>query len=1788
MSDQEFISYIGTVHSSISGSTGEYLATSISLNFESDRVALSTSNVSNYTGRVDIHDYGTSWTKIFSLSGPDGQNSSFGHEISLNWSGTRLAVSAYEVNKVYILDAIGTGSNIWSSYVSNTLNTSSLSLPGSAEFGYSISLAQDDGNRIAVGAPGQNKVYVYEYDSANNNWGSGPVWTSTDSGINNVLAYAVDSDGLATSYIHAHAISNRYGHKVRLSAFGNYLIIGAPGETNASINSTTAYYPEGTTTNYTGSYTGQHQIGHVRCYTNDGDTWASGTTQYGQNIRGKAGTAIGTDNQPSFGTSCDISTNGNKITVSSPYKKVSTLPNAGQIDTYLINDDLDTWLSVSTSIAGAKSNQKLGMNHRLDFAGERLATGDLATSTQESAYYGGISLYAFDFGTDRWYDITRPIQLHNWPTVGSNDHNPVDITNGKIIAISDPRDPPGNSYNTAGTSGKVIFYQFPLTNAIQGNTSVGGYIKCENLYVGANDNSSNTDHSIANKRISFGGTIRDNSYEETYIENRSVDGAGKSELLLYKRNDIWDKLGGGPHSTNPANMVDDSIRIKAAEICLDYEDTNLHGTYPNAAVRNTRFLLNRSGQIALGNAYYNGNFDVLPGVSLDVNDTSHFHNMINIANNINRPMNTNINVDTNSDRLFKGLGTDSELVGSGINQIIRTNVENGAWDPDYKAFYIDDTGSASFRVISHPGNWNPSSCHVSVWIRLNDTQANCAGQLVWFLYNLATGSGYNGCRCNLTATGLEFRYEENTTSNNLVANYTFNQSQWYHIGIQMPAEGNYPQNGNTILYINGTQQSLTWPGTYINTGSHSGYWDDIGYGIGAYNWYDDVYPTVELTQNSMNSYIASASSDDSDAYKAFTLEYKDSGNSTWSSSSNYTPNYTTMRSTANSGCPTTSYSGGSVLGEWIQLKLPSAESFIGVQFGCHRKKSHVADSFLGGSFYAGVILGSNDGSSWNHVNTFSGLTREGYVNHDFQNTKFGSTSSSYQYWRIVVTELCDNFTYAEIAQIGFIKSYNNMGVKNLWIARFDIGEGNYTTGKEKIIPNEMLTVGGTANITKGLTINKQIASNYELDVVGDINFTGTLYQNGTAFGGFVEPLSSVAGVYPLSAMTSNSSGPHVASASSTNPSDWPAWKAFNKVIGGEGWHSIDAYSSSTGNYSGSTSTTYNGSSTVSGEWIQLQFTTGAIATNKIEIAPRTNYLSRCAGDGILLGSNDGSTWTSIHSFSGQTYTNGQYNSIAFTTSSVYTYLRLVVTKLSGTGHQPLNISEIRYTTSVSIPGNFIYYPSTGTNKSVGINTSSPAYELDVVGDINFTGNIYQNSNLFSTWTQSGSDIYYNSGNVGVGETSPTQLIHARGTGPQLFIEGATNENAVIRGSAGPSYRDKYHEISMGFFALAGYGSSNYIDFKVNEGGQSNSPGTRMRIRGDGHVGIGTSNPSGPLHIYESTGSSHGVNTGTLILDHGDSGGSSCIMFTSRINNSSDYGYIQYEDSTSSSGDEKSRLIIGTQNDAAGGNEDNIILSPSSCVGIGTNFPTAAKVHVNGSRSLTLSYAYYNNTGSPGIGSGTNDYSIYASDRIAATEFNAFSDSRIKKNVTDINDSSALDKIRLLEPKIYNYIDEKQRGTSNVYGFIAQEVANVLPYAVTVGHGDIPNILTNSNVIVTENSNVIELHLDTPVEGLTLSNTSVINIITDKDTSIPCNVLSFSGSNVITIENRKEFSNVTGAYIHGEHVLDFHNLNKDAIWSVATAALQEVDRQLQAEKTKVATLETQVADLLARVTALENN
>ena len=56
--------------------------------------------------------------------------------------------------------------------------------------------------------------------------------------------------------------------------------------------------------------------------------------------------------------------------------------------------------------------------------------------------------------------------------------------------------------------------------------------------------------------------------------------------------------------------------------------------------------------------------------------------------------------------------------------------------------------------------------------------------------------------------------------------------------------------------------------------------------------------------------------------------------------------------------------------------------------------------------------------------------------------------------------------------------------------------------------------------------------------------------------------------------------------------------------------------------------------------------------------------------------------------------------------------------------------------------------------------------------------------------------------------------------------------------------------------------------------------------------------------------------------------------------------------------------------------------------------------------------------------------------------------------------------------------------------------------------------------------------------------------------------------------------------YGEVVDDFISIDKNYIWTIATSALQEVDRQLQAERSRNDKLQVRLQALEARIEALE--
>jgi hypothetical protein len=85
-------------------------------------------------------------------------------------------------------------------------------------------------------------------------------------------------------------------------------------------------------------------------------------------------------------------------------------------------------------------------------------------------------------------------------------------------------------------------------------------------------------------------------------------------------------------------------------------------------------------------------------------------------------------------------------------------------------------------------------------------------------------------------------------------------------------------------------------------------------------------------------------------------------------------------------------------------------------------------------------------------------------------------------------------------------------------------------------------------------------------------------------------------------------------------------------------------------------------------------------------------------------------------------------------------------------------TEVASSTFWTLSGSDLYPADIAYN--VGIGTGAPSYKLDVAGDINLTGTLYQNGSEFQTgyWDQNGSDIYYNTGNVGIGTATPDTLL----------------------------------------------------------------------------------------------------------------------------------------------------------------------------------------------------------------------------------------------------------------------------------------------------------------------------------------------------------------------------------------------------------------------------------------------
>jgi microcystin-dependent protein len=413
-----------------------------------------------------------------------------------------------------------------------------------------------------------------------------------------------------------------------------------------------------------------------------------------------------------------------------------------------------------------------------------------------------------------------------------------------------------------------------------------------------------------------------------------------------------------------------------------------------------------------------------------------------------------------------------------------------------------------------------------------------------------------------------------------------------------------------------------------------------------------------------------------------------------------------------------------------------------------------------------------------------------------------------------------------------------------------------------------------------------------------------------------------------------------------------------------------------------------------------------------------------------------------------------------------------------------------------------------------------------------------------------------------------------------------------------------------------YGTPSFMDLGVNQALASptllSSSVERNTILGGGNVGIGTTNPAAKLHVQglgnfvadssrnmdltayiDSSAGGAGFITrfgrGTEASPQAVQSGDVIFGIYSRGRHESAFstnnvGAIRIRASENFTSSANGTLIdFATTTNGSTSRTTRMTITSSGNVGIGVTNPTQGRLVVE-SLSTPNSFGsqfYIIRDGSNGpSGQFSNQSSFTALTSIFATGmvwsntgFLATSDSRIKTDIQNIHDGNALEKLRLIEPMEYKYVDYIQRGDKRVFGFVAQQVAEHFPEAVTIKSDFIPDVyqlcsvdLENRTIEIIGNAKSGSLRLMSPNRQIDVT---VTGLTTD--------LVQFS-DDTITIDDTQDGQ----IFVIGYMVDDLHTIKKDYLFTINFAATQELDRTVQTQSLEITTqkqlLETQSLEI----------
>jgi hypothetical protein len=203
--------------------------------------------------------------------------------------------------------------------------------------------------------------------------------------------------------------------------------------------------------------------------------------------------------------------------------------------------------------------------------------------------------------------------------------------------------------------------------------------------------------------------------------------------------------------------------------------------------------------------------------------------------------------------------------------------------------------------------------------------------------------------------------------------------------------------------------------------------------------------------------------------------------------------------------------------------------------------------------------------------------------------------------------------------------------------------------------------------------------------------------------------------------------------------------------------------------------------------------------------------------------------------------------------------------------------------------------------------------------------------------------------------------------------------------------------------------------------------------------------------------------------------------------------------------------------------------------------------------------------------------IKANGAIWATGVIATSSSReIKKDIEELDDQECLNKLLQLKPCKYRYIDSTRNlhPTKKVFGFIAEEVKEVLPEAVDDTLKElIPNIYTKGDAegdILTI-SKALEVGVEYTCYG------------DDNNDAILITILEDLGDGDYRIN--KTYDTKKKLLVYGKTIENFHALKKEYFHALCVSSIQEHHKIIMEQKNKITALEERLARMEAIVSGM---